>query len=572
MNVIGEKYEVRGILGRGGLGIVYLVYSRELGKVLALKTFHDEFLADEEVRRRFEREAGLWIELGRHPYLVHAYCVESVAGRLYLVMEHIAPGEHGLNSLEGYLQQRPPDLAQSLRWAIQICHGMEYAYSRGVRAHRDLKPANILIGQDMNVRISDFGLAGVVSESPALRASRLTTQPGLPVLSGQTLAGAGWGTPLYMAPEQFDNAAACDERSDLYSFGIILYQMVAGGRLPFVAALPRDGAEPALAGFWLALRQLHQTSRVPPLSSPAFAIIQRCLEKSPDRRYPTFNAVRNDLAVLLRHLTGETVVPPPATELEAWEWSNKGASLRHLGHFAEAIRCYDRSLELFPINAIVLSNKGADLESLGRSVEAIHCFDQALALNPRCANAWLNKGNSLNSLGRHVEALQCFSQSLRIDWRLATGWNNEGYTLNCLGRYEEAIQCLDKALEIDPRDVDAWNNKGNSVSGLGRPDDAMRCYDQALKIDPRFVAAWNNKALLADKFGRYEESIHCYNKVLEFDPGFVTAWFNKALAEDQCGRRLEAAHSYRQFLAITPAQYTQQITYARNRLQELESK
>jgi len=145
---IGQKYEVYGVLGVGGFGIVYLVYSIDsqgTGAVYALKTFRDEYLADQKERKRFHQEASVWVELGRHPYLVRANFVLEVTGRLYIGMEYIAPNEQGLNSLEGYLQQRPPDLAQSLRWAIQVCHGMEYACSKGVRAHRDLKPANILI-------------------------------------------------------------------------------------------------------------------------------------------------------------------------------------------------------------------------------------------------------------------------------------------------------------------------------------------------------------------------------------------------------------------------------------------
>ena len=159
---IGQKYEVFDVLGEGGFGIVYLVYSHETKSAYALKTFRDEYIEDIKTRERFRKEAQVWIDLERHPYLVRASFVDEISGRLYIAMEHIASDEPGMNTLDGFLRRRPPDLAQSLRWAIQFCHGMEYAYSKGVKAHRDIKPANIMIDQNKTVKIADFGLAGVL--------------------------------------------------------------------------------------------------------------------------------------------------------------------------------------------------------------------------------------------------------------------------------------------------------------------------------------------------------------------------------------------------------------------------
>ena len=99
---IGQKYEVYDVLGEGGFGIVYLVYSNETESVYALKTFRDEYLEDEQTRNRFRKEAEVWIDLERHPYLVKASFVEEISGRLYIAMEHIAADEQGLNSLDAY--------------------------------------------------------------------------------------------------------------------------------------------------------------------------------------------------------------------------------------------------------------------------------------------------------------------------------------------------------------------------------------------------------------------------------------------------------------------------------------
>src|SRR3989338_4476302 len=113
---IGQKYEVYDVLGMGGFGIVYLVYHHETESVYALKTLRDEYLENKEMQERFKKEANIWIDLERHPYLIRAKFVDEISGRLFIGIEYIAPDEDGLNSLDGYLKRKPPDLAQSLRW------------------------------------------------------------------------------------------------------------------------------------------------------------------------------------------------------------------------------------------------------------------------------------------------------------------------------------------------------------------------------------------------------------------------------------------------------------------------
>ena len=533
---IGQKYQVYGVLGKGGFGIVYLVYSHETKSVYALKTFRDEYLEDEQTRKRFRKEAQVWIDLERHPYLVRAYFVEEVSGRLYIAMEYIAPDEHGLNSLDGYLRKRPPDLAQSLRWAIQFCYGMEYAYSKGMRSHRDIKPDNIMVSQDRTVKITDFGLAGVIGASGTISGVRLNVHGVKVGLSCQTMEGTGFGTPTYMPPEQFTNAAGCDQRSDIYAFGVVLYQMASGGRFPFLAPLPKDDSETEAKRFWKDMYRLHSTASVPRLDSPLSQTIQHCLKKEPARRFQSFKELRDNLEPLLKHQVGEVIIPPDLKALEAWEWNNKGSSLYSLGRYDDAIRCHDKALEL----------------------------------DPRDTAAWNNKGGSLANLNRYDEAIRCYDRALELDPRDAKAWNNKGLSLAKLGRYDDAIRCYDKALELDPRDAKAWNNKGNSLDSLSRYDEAIRCYDKALELDPRLAQAWGGKGLGLNSLGRYDEAIRCYDKALELDPKDAATWFNKALVEERLDRKPDAVRSYKQFIALASAQYAAQIQSARKRLRELE--
>jgi len=525
---IGQKYEVIRELGHGGFGIVYHVYSHETKEVYALKTFRDEYLVHTETRELFRKEASVWIELERHPYIVQAYFVDEVSGRLYIVMQYIAPDEMGLNSLEGYLERQPPDLAQSLRWAIQFCYGMEHAYSRGVRCHRDVKPANIMISTDKTVKITDFGLASVL---------------GAP--SGEKLIG----TPEYMSPEQFETMDV-DTSSDIYSFGVVIYEMLTGRR-PFHIGVEDER--------WNNCKQCHQevlpdpprqVNPTVPIELERIAL--KCLEKKPEDRYQSFEELRAHLEPLLKRQTGEVMKLPTPDEFKASEWTNKGKSLQHLRRFDDAIKCYDRALEINPQLAEGWNNKGNSLHSLGRHDDAIKCYDRALEINPKQAKIWTNKGSSLDSLRRFAEALRCYDRALEINPKQAEAWTNKGNSLNGLGRFAEAIKCLDKALEINPQNAEAWTNKGLSLNGLGRFAEAIKCHDRALEIDPQYAGAWTNKGLSLNGLGRFAEAIKCLDKALEINPQLAETWNIKGASLNGLGRFAEALTCYDRTLEINP--------------------
>jgi tetratricopeptide (TPR) repeat protein len=568
-------FEVQSVLGRGGFGVVYLVRLPVPGDIsalrtfrdedlarrgrpsdqyitYALKTFRDELLADARFRRRFRREAQMLVALERHPYLVQADFVDEIAGRLYIAMEYIAPNAEGLNSLEGYLARRPPDVAQSLRWAIQCCYGMEYAYSKGLRCHRDLKPANILITQEGAVKIADFGLAGALDQTSLAGELHPRIVDGRVGLSSPTVSGAGFGTPTHMPPEQFSNAEACDERSDVYAFGVVLYQMAAKGRLPFLPRLPRDPSPAEVAQFLREAEQLHREAPVPRLDSPLFPIIERCLAKRPGGRYQSFSKLREDLDSLLWRETGETLEPPALCQLTGGEWHIKGYSLNTLGRWEEAILCYDRAIALEPRGFASWSNKGSCLGDLGRWGEALACYDQALAIAPWDSNTWNSKGTCLTRMGRPEEALACFDRALDLVPDFADAWNNKGSGLEALGRGEEALACADRALSLDPLNAVRWYSKGTHLEHLGRAEEALACADRALALNPLYGPAWSLKAHNLAVLGHHQEAIDCWDRALAGDPQLIVAWINKGVSLAALGYREEAIACYDRALAIDP--------------------
>ena len=543
---IGDAFRVRDVLGEGGFGIVYLVHPKGSAALYALKTIRDEWLRDEATRELFRKEAQLWIALGRHPYLVRAHYVHEDHGRLFIAMEYVAPDGRGIHSLQGYLDRDPPDLDRALRWAIQACHGLEFAYSRGIRCHRDIKPPNILVGADGAVRVTDFGIAGLVAPGGAAAALPVSGIEG----AGQTVAGAVFGTPTHMPPEQFADAASCDERSDVYSLGVVLYQLASRGALPFLPEVP-PGPDAGRRAFF-ALRQMHERAEPPPLASPLWPIVARCLHKEREERYPRVAALRAELEALLRERTGETVTVPASETTEAMELCQQGMSFASLGQEDEALACYDRALGLAPNEAALHNNRGNSLSHKGRVEEALAAFSCALELRPRYDTALVNRALALARAGRTAEGLPDCERALAINARSAEAWVTRGVILAGLGRRPEAMEAYDRALEIDGRDPVAWGNKAGNLLELGRLDEALAGYERALSIDPRSAERWVGKGTTLGEMARHAEAVACYDEGLRLDRANPRGWYNKGNSLVQLQRYEEALACFRETNRLAP--------------------
>ncbi len=535
---IENRWEIHKIL-RGGMGIVYVVYDHEWREALAVKTFQDEvFARNPGVADRFTLEARTWVNLDAHQNVVQARFGEKIRGKPLLFLEYVSGGD--LSAWIG-TPRLTKDLPQVLRFAIQFCDGMNHALSKGIQAHRDIKPQNCLVTQDNILKVTDFGLAKVFDDTPAEEAHAASPVAGLAIHLSRT--GKSAGTCTHMAPEQFADAKHVDVRADIYSFGVMLFQMVTG-RLPFVG---RSGKEFAL---------LHSKAPPPPLGSGQSSldsIVRKCLAKAAAERYAGFETLREELASIYESMTKQPA-PKPALgrEPEAYELSNKGKALDSLGRYEEALACYDRALAVNPQLAEAWSNKGGALHRLGRYEEALACCDRALALNPQYASAWSNKGGALHGLGRYEEALACYDRALAVNPQDAKAWSNKGGALRDLGRSEEALACFDRALAVNPQFAEAWDNKGVALKGLGRSEEALACYDRALAINPQLAEAWDNKGVALKGLGRSEEALACFDRALALNPQHTEAWSNKGNALASLGRSEEALACFDRALAVNP--------------------
>lgn len=273
--IIDGRYEILSSLGQGGLGTVYKAKLQEIDRIVAIKFLHVAELQDDESKERFRRE-GLALSALRHdniPQLYHFGIWEETTP--YLVMEYLS----GATLRNRLSFTSPLPWTEALQIAGQICLAMEHAHSHGI-IHRDIKPENIMLDNQSQAKVCDFGLARL-TENQLSQSTETLTKTGLLI-----------GSANYMSPEQCSGNKA-DARSDIYSLGCMLYEMLTG-EVPFQADSPMG----------VIHKQIHET--IPLVSSKRSdyphtidTVLLRALSKHPDKRYQSMSEFGSDLDAIL---------------------------------------------------------------------------------------------------------------------------------------------------------------------------------------------------------------------------------------------------------------------------------
>jgi serine/threonine-protein kinase len=266
--VFDRRYVIRRKLGSGGMAVVYLAEDQELGRRVALKLLDERHAADEQFVERFRREAQSAAGLN-HPNIVSIFDRGLAEGTYYIAMEYL----DGRTLKELLVRNGPTPIPIAIDYARQILGALAFAHRGGI-VHRDIKPHNIVVGSDGRLKVTDFGIA-------RSGASQMTE------------AGSIVGTAQYLSPEQA-RGAPVDPRSDLYSLGVVLYEMLTG-KVPFTGDTPVE----------IAMKHLSQVPEPPSALRPEVphdldAVVMRALAKDPDQRYGTAEEMEADLSRVAR--------------------------------------------------------------------------------------------------------------------------------------------------------------------------------------------------------------------------------------------------------------------------------
>ncbi|MBN1284681.1 MAG: tetratricopeptide repeat protein [Anaerolineae bacterium] len=555
-------YRIVEKIGGGGMATVYRAYHPATGREVAIKVLSEHFAAEAQFLARFTREAKVVAGL-QHPHILPTLDNGQDRGLTYLVMPHIATG-----TLRDYLERGPLSLTEARRLFAQIAQAVDYAHRRGV-IHRDLKPGNVLLDERGNALLSDFGLARIME-----------------TMSLASVSGAMIGTPAYMSPEQAQGLPA-DARSDIYSLGAVLYEMLTG-RPPFsadttVGLIFKHITEPA---------PLLRTGR-PDLPLAVEQVVLKALAKNPEDRYQTAGAMMAALqqavypsgaarrrvsirrgvqgialllaaglvtVMILIALAGDglAINPPalpttadaaaPTTTPEptrpARSYYDLGQDYYRQGDYEKAIEMYTIALQLDAGFAEAYNGKGQAYAATERYESAIEDYTRAIELDPGMAEAYNNRGIASRRLDDYTQAIEDYSQAITINPDFAEAYNNRGYLYFVQGAYDQAIDDYTRAIELAPGLANAYTSRGYAYYGRGDYRAAIDDYTRAIEIDPGMAEAYTNRCRAYYRLGEYEPAVQDCTRAIEIDPDQPIAYTSRARAYHTLAQYDQAVEDY----------------------------
>jgi len=537
------RYQIIEELGKGGMGKVYKALDTEIEERVAVKLLKPEIAADENMIRRFKNELKFARKI-THKNVCRMYDLNEYESINYITMEYV-PGEDLKSSIR---RMGPLTAGKAVFIAKQLCKGLKEAHKLGV-VHRDLKPQNIMIDRDGNARIMDFGIA-----------RSLKTE-------GMTKTGMMIGTPHYISPEQV-TGKDIDQRSDIYSLGIIIFEMVTG-KVPF------EGETPINIAF------MHKTAKAPdprkfnaqvPLDLSR--MILKCMEKDKKKRYQSAEEVLSYLRKIEKEIPTTDRVLPKKDQITSGAIAAKrrlkkllipAAVIIVLAIIGIIIKMdLPRSEVSKPSSAQAVSSEKENYFIAGREYwedknysEAMNQFKKILELEPENLEALLSLASILKEQGKIDEAIPEYEKVIALNNLDHRAYDKLGQIFEQKQELEKATQYFKKYLDIAPQgsDFNRISQKIKDLEAQHQPREKERerivepvdaeigKVDLSPKLD-RGIEAFNRK--------NFDQCIDQMEEVLKLDPKNTTAQYflaeakkkkNERLREQEISNRLKIAEN-----------------------------
>lgn len=555
--IVGEFLiqDIFGGEGKSGMGVVYLVTNRNFDRPFVLKTFQKDNINSIE---RFRSEAEVWVETGIHPNIVKALFVDEINEKLFIGAEYIAPDEYGRNTITDYLEQGGTSNQNIIKWTAQFCFGMNQAISKGMQVHRDVKPDNLMIDGNGNLKITDFGLSKFTNEFKSLNSSIDQKEKG-GILnkfkglfgnqkfevknSGLTNEGSFLGTILYASPEQIINSSSVDFRSDIYSFGVVLYQLISLGSYPY-SLVGKKTIE--------TLALMHLQEPIVEINHPLASIAYKCLSRNINQRHQTFSEVLEDLKQVADNLkiklpVNKIEVDSSLKELyiqsftyrslgdlnkakeliteyisqdknDSSAWSLKGRIESEQGDFDEAIKSTLISYEIEPINSQTCNNLGIFYKQLSDLPNAERFLYEAIEIDPYNTGALTNSAILYETKGNFPLAADLIVRAIKLapdKKTLHFNASNIAANVSRQRHFNKAITILELLTKVDNGNTDNWFNLGLNYQLIQKPNEAIKCLKHVEQQTPDDEQTLISLAKLNGEVGNYNEAIKYCEKLLD---------------------------------------------------------
>ncbi|MHC9543447.1 MAG: protein kinase [Vulcanimicrobiota bacterium] len=518
--VIDGLYLVKRIM-EGGMGRLYFVRHLRWGVTLVVKSPLEKG-SNDQMLHRFLREADAWVDLDKHPNIATAFYVREYEGIPRIFIEYVDGG-----SLAQWLKgNEKGELDSILDKALQCCEAMIHAHKKGM-VHRDIKPDNVLLTSDGIVKVTDFGLVkthtasthdakeqaggGGAVEKPAFISQK----------EWQTMASArALGTPPYMPPEQWTAADEADSRADIYSFGVMLFEMICGRR-PF--EIESDSSLSPVVAF-----QVMHRFNAPPRPSlfrkdipeELERLILGCLEKEREKRPQSFGEVRSALLSIYAAYTGKPYRRrfTGAAELRSDDLNNRALSYIDLGRYDDAMKLFQQAIALDPLS--VAANVNLILHSVERGT---HSYDDV-----KKRFKAITDGNREDPVPLYYEAiyeyewgspesaLPLIEAALKKSPPQAALHNFHGIVLRALNRLEEAQSAFARSFSLEKEKNDYLHNYGMALHERGLFKESAAAFAEGARREQQEAMWLESLALSCAGAGNMEQAgkylVHCIRK------------------------------------------------------------